>query len=165
MSHDAHLDSQEHHQRHFMRSIRTPLEILSEMEDKVILKRLLDSISPEDQEILREHFAADTMEMLREDQHKMLGLIEKVVSFIAFPFAWPKVWAVVYALDLSPHEGRNMSATAARLGVTRAAISVHAREFLELIGLSIGTSRWLRSDETAQASKSAREKYTNQKTK
>ena len=149
MSQDNRLDNLEHEQDHFMRAIQTPLELLSEMEDKARIKAILRHLDSADQELLREHFAAETMEMLNETEHRMIGVLEKVVTFCCFPLCWTKIWGVIYALDMSLHQGRNMSEKAKQLGASRAAISIHAREFLELIGVRIATSRWLRSDETA----------------
>lgn len=149
------LDNLEHHQRHHPRHIVSPADEAADADDKSRIAKLLRTIHPEDQILLRLHFTAQIADDLMEMQHRMLGLIEKVITFCCFPFAWPKIWGVIYALDLSLHDGMNMQKRARKLGATRAAISIHAREFLELTGLP--PSRWMRSELTAKRCKTTRE--------
>lgn len=150
------LDQQEYRQHHFERAAPQPDHQAAAAEDARRIECILNGLSHEDQDLLRQHFTAEATEAMADMQHRMLGLLEKVITFCCFPFAWPKVWGVIYALDLATHEGRNMDQTARMLGCKRAAISIHARQFLEITHMP--PSRWMRAETAADRSKAAREK-------
>lgn len=148
------LDHQEWMQHHVERRVTRPDEEASEREGEAVVSRLMEGLEAWQHELLREHFAAENEEAMRDMQARMVGLLTKVVTFVCFPYAPAKLWGVVYALDLPLHNGRNMAETAARLGMSRAAISVHARDFLEVTGMP--PSRWMRGEAAVVNSREAR---------
>lgn len=156
------LDHQEYNQRHFQRSIPTPDQEAIAAEEDQRLAEIISSLTVDDLEILRHHLTSEARDHILDIQQRMLGLIENVVTFTCFPHNTCKVWGLIYALDLGLHRGRNMAETARQIGSTRAALSVHAREFLELTRMP--PSRWMRSETSAGNSQYARQKTVREKT-
>jgi hypothetical protein len=150
------LDLREYRQHHFERAVSRPDEEVAAAEEAARVTAILEELSAEDHALLQRHFTVEAVEMMALMRHRTLNLSESIVRFCCFPFAWPKVWGVIYALDLATHDGRNMDETARMLGCKRATISIHARNFLEINNLP--PSRWMRAEKSAGRSKQAREK-------
>lgn len=134
---------------------RMPFDDLADEDESQLAQIILMQLTPEYQEALRHHFCAAELEEQRVMMSRMLGLLTKVVSFACFPVNPSKLWGMIYALDLPFHEGRSISDTARQLGISRANISGYARDFLTSTGMP--PSRWMRSEETVERSKDARE--------
>lgn len=60
----------------------------------------------------------------------------------------PLVWGLLFAIGSKHLEGRSMSSVAKEIGVTKAAISKHARHFVK--GLALPTSPYMMSEQNAR---------------
>jgi len=123
--------------------------------DQEVLLSILTQLNPEQTELLRAHFIEEEDEKLRDAQERVMEFLTRLISFFCFPFNVSKFWAVVYALDLPFHEGVNIASKARQIGATRANISGYCTDLCAM--LNMPPSRWMRSDESAERSKGARE--------
>jgi hypothetical protein len=96
-------------------------------------------------------------ERLEETQHKTHEWLTEIILWLTQPYAPPKKWGLIYALDLPLHDERNVAETARLVGCTRAAISVQMQDFAKTFKLQ--PSRWMRDDEAVQNSRQARNDY------
>jgi len=96
-------------------------------------------------------------ERLDETQIKTHAWLTEIVNWLTQPYAAPKKWGLIYALDLPLHDERNVAETARLLGCTRAAISVQMQDFAKTF--SIQPSRWMRDDDAVENSREARIKH------
>ena len=96
-------------------------------------------------------------ERLDEAQNKTHSFITEIIAWLTQPYAAPKKWGLIYALDLPLHDERNVAETARLVGCTRAAISVQMQDFAKTF--SIQPSRWMRDDDAVENSREARNKY------
>lgn len=99
-------------------------------------------------------------ERLDETQSKFHDWLTETVSWLTQPYAPPKKWGLIYALDLPLHDERNPTETARLIGCTRAAISVQMQDFAKTFKLQ--PSRWMRDDEAVENSRIARKNYCNE---
>lgn len=60
----------------------------------------------------------------------------------------PLIWGLLFAIGSKHLEGRSMSSVAKEIGVTKAAISKHARRFVK--GLCLPTSPYMMTEDNAQ---------------
>lgn len=141
----------------FDRSVETPVEALSEMEDEQIAKKFLARLHPDDSEAVRNYFMREQDDRLDLMRSRVNGLIVRVFSFCCIPqFCTVRMWGVIYALDLPIHGDLEMADRARKLGCHRATISTAARDFVKIAKLQ--PSRWMRADTTVEANKQARER-------
>jgi len=96
-------------------------------------------------------------ERLDETQTKIHGWLTEIINWLTQPYAAPKKWGLIYALDLPLHDERNVAETARLLGCTRAAISVQMQDFAKTFGVQ--PSRWMRDDDAVENSREARIKH------
>lgn len=94
---------------------------------------------------------------LDETQTKIHDWLTEIVLWLTQPYAVPKKWGLIYALDLPLHDERNVAETARLAGCTRAAISVQMQHFAKTFG--VPPSRWMRTDEAVENSREARIKH------
>ena len=124
-------------------------------DDEEAAKRILSAMDDGEIEILRAHFVTQEAEKLNDAQERVMEFMTRLFSFFCFPFNASKFWAVVYALDLPFHEGINIASKSRQIGATRANISGYCTDLCAM--LNMPPSRWMRSEETADRSKEARE--------
>ena len=96
-------------------------------------------------------------ERLEETQHKTHEWLTEIILWLTQPYAPPKKWGLIYALDLPLHDERNVAETARLVGCTRAAISVQMQDFAKTFKLQ--PSRWMRDDDAVENSREARKNY------
>ena len=96
-------------------------------------------------------------EKLDDAQTKIHGWLTEIITWLTQPYAAPKKWGLIYALDLPLHDERNVAETARLVGCTRAAISVQMQDFAKTFKLQ--PSRWMRDDEAGENSRRARNDY------
>jgi hypothetical protein len=96
-------------------------------------------------------------ERLDETQSKTHCWLTDIIAWLTHPYAPPKKWGLIYALDLPLHDERNVAETARVVGCTRAAISVQMQDFAKVFKLQ--PSRWMRDDDAVENSRQARNDY------
>lgn len=96
-------------------------------------------------------------ERLDETQIKTHAWLTDIIAWLTQPYAPPKKWGLIYALDLPLHDERNVAETARVVGCTRAAISVQMQDFAKTFKLT--PSRWMRDDDAVENSRQARNDY------
>ena len=124
-------------------------------DDDEAAQRILATMDDGEIEILRAHFAKAETEKLIDAQERVMEFMTRLFSFFCFPFNASKFWAVVYTLDLPFHEGLNIASKSRQIGATRANISGYCTDLCAM--LNMPPSRWMRSEDTADRSRDARE--------
>jgi len=104
----------------------------------------------------------EIQEKLEETQHRTHQWLTDIVAWLTQPYAPPKKWGLIYALDLGLHDERNIAETAKKIGCTRQAISVQMQDFAKMFKLQ--PSRWMRDDEAVRNSREARLSYCEEET-
>ena len=93
-----------------------------------------------------------------ETLHKTHEWLTEIIKWLCFPFAAPKKWGLIYAVDMPRlHDERTPAETAKKIGCTRAAISVQMQDFAKTFKLT--PSRWMRDDDAVENSRKARNDY------
>lgn len=142
----------------FARTIVTPAADADAKMREETLWRALSKLTKEEAEIVVAEITSRTKSRMVERERKILHFLQRVASFSLVPTPCRvKVMGMAYALDLPITLDMPMAAMARRMGVTRASLSNAAWQFCRQNDLE--PSRWMRSEESAKASRKAREKF------
>lgn len=142
----------------FQRAVVTPdAELDAKMREELLWKSLA-KLTKEEAQIVVSEITAKARERMSERERRILQFLQKVFAFALVPAPCAvKVMGMAYALDLGITMELPMAAMARRMGVTRASLSNAAWNYCRQNDLE--PSRWMRGEESAKASRKAREKF------
>lgn len=146
----------------FARSVVTPdAELDAKMREQTLI-RALGKLTREEAEIVVAELTQRAKSQMSERERKILQFLQKFAVYALVPKPCAvKVMGAAYVLDLPINLGLPMASMARRMGVTRASLSNAAWQFARENNLE--PSRWMRSEESSQASRKAREKFVSNK--
>ena len=140
----------------FDRTNLDPVDEIDERERAQLVESVFKVLNNEARAILVEHMRQQREECEKQAKERATLMLVKLFGWACFPVTHSKLWGVVYALDLPYHGGKSLADKARELGLERASISHAARQVVTMFGLK--PSRWMRSEDTVQANKQARER-------
>lgn len=143
---------------------RTPDLEADEHLTREAVQRITAKLTRAELRLLASSIASELQTQGQFECSRLAKFIGETLIFCTWPKPVPvHLIAVSYALDLPFHAGRSMAAQARAMGVTRAAISHAARQYVTRHNLPVSES--MRREASAEASKSARIRVCKTKTK